>query len=205
MSNLWPHASAGTIASVGSFAIPRGAPIFKPWGSDGQTGDGGSGAEVELDLEAIQADAFAQGWEEGRRTAELEFAAERDALARLAEALEVLRPEPTNALALLLAETVDRLVRQIVGSTSIDPDLLVARAEAAAALIGAETEPARLRVSPEDASLFDGARIPVPIVADPHVERGSLVLETGQGWIEDGAAVRLDRLRAELDRIGASA
>jgi hypothetical protein len=31
-----------------------------------------------------------------------------------------------------------------------------------------------------------------------------LLLETGAGWIEDGPAVRLDRLRAELDRIGAA-
>ena len=27
--------------------------------------------------------------------------------------------------------------------------------------------------------------------------------ETGHGWIEDGPAVRLERLRAELDRMGA--
>jgi flagellar assembly protein FliH len=200
MSNLWPHESVGTAASVGSFAIQRGAPVFKPWGSS----DEETAEEVELDLQAVQADAFAQGWEEGRRTAELEFAAERDALAKLAEALGVLRPEPTNALALLLAETVDRLVRQIVGSTPIDPALLIARAEAAAALIGEETEPARLRVAPDDVPLLQGARIPVAIVADPNIERGSLLLETGQGWIEDGAAVRLDRLRAELDRMGAA-
>ena len=33
--------------------------------------------------------------------------------------------------------------------------------------------------------------------------RGSIVLETGHGWIEDGPAIRLERLRAELDRMGA--
>jgi flagellar assembly protein FliH len=199
MSNLWSHESAGTAASVGSFAIPRVAPVFTPWGSAGE--DGPEGAQ---DMQAIQADAFSQGWQEGRRTAELEFAAERDALAKLMEALEVLRPEPTNALALLLAETVDRLVRQIVGTTAIQPAILIARAEAAAALIGQETAPARLRVSPDDLPLLEGAQIPVPIVADHDIERGSLVLETGQGWIEDGPAVRLDRLRAELDRMGAA-
>ena len=31
----------------------------------------------------------------------------------------------------------------------------------------------------------------------------TLVLETGHGWIEDGPAVRLERLRAALDRVGA--
>ena len=199
MSNLWSHESAGTAASVGSFAIPRVAPVFTPWGSTGE--DGVDGAQQNM--QAIQADAFSQGWQEGRRTAELEFAEEREALAKLMEGLEVLRPEPTNALALLLAETVDRLVRQIVGTTAVEPAILIARAEAAAALIGQETEPARLRVSPDDLPLLEGARIPVPIVGDPDIERGSLVLETGQGWIEDGPAVRLDRLRAELDRMGA--
>ena len=37
----------------------------------------------------------------------------------------------------------------------------------------------------------------------PALERGTLILETGHGWVEDGPAVRLERLRAELDRMGA--
>jgi flagellar assembly protein FliH len=87
----------------------------------------------------------------------------------------------------------------------VDGVLLTARAAAAAALIGEETEPARLRVNSRDVPLIDAARIPVQIVADDHVERGGLVLETGQGWIEDGPSIRLERLRAELDRMGAEA
>jgi flagellar assembly protein FliH len=43
------------------------------------------------------------------------------------------------------------------------------------------------------------------MIADETIERGGLLLETGQGWIEDGPSVRLDRLRAELDRMGAPA
>ncbi len=200
MSNLWSHDTAGAAASVGSFAIHRSAPVFRPWGSTDDAAEDEVGAP---DIEALRADAFAQGWEEGHRAAETEFEAERDALARLAGALDALRPEPTNALALLLAETVDRLVRQIVGSVEIDGALLTARAEAAAAMIGEETAPARLRLNPADLPLIDPARIPVELVGDPTLERGSLKLETGQGWIEDGPAVRLDRLRAELDRMGA--
>jgi flagellar assembly protein FliH len=156
-----------------------------------------------LDLEAIQAEAFAQGFEQGRRSVELEVEGEREVLARLAEGLEVLRPQETNALALLLAETVDRLVRQVVGEVDVDGALLTKRAQAAAALIGQETDAARLRLNPADLPLIEAARLPVEIVGDEAIERGGLLLETGQGWIEDGPAVRLDRLRAELDRMGA--
>jgi flagellar assembly protein FliH len=202
MSNLWPHEEGERIASVGSFAIDRGDPTFTPWGSTEGAG-AESGPVAALDLETVRAEAFARGWEEGRRTAELEFAAERDAVATLAEALEVLQPEPSNALALVLAEAVERLVRQIVGTSEIDPKLLVARAEAAAALITEEMAPARLRLHPEDAVIIERAQLPVMIVPDATLARGSLILETGEGWIEDGPAIRLERLRAELDRMGA--
>ena len=202
MSNLWPHERAGAASSVGSFAINRAVPMFTPWGS--QADESPLDGVGRIDLEVLREEAYAQGLEDGRHSAEQDVAEQRAALARLMASLEVLRPEPTNALALLLAETVDRLVRQIVGSAEIDGALLTARAEAAAALIGAETEPSRLRVHPDDLPLLDGASIPVETIGDPHLTRGSIVLETGAGWIEDGPAVRLDRLRAELDRIGAA-
>ena len=123
---------------------------------------------------------------------------------RLAESLAVLRPEPANALALLLAETVDRLVRQVVGEVDIDANLLLARANAAAQLVGKDVEPTRLRAHPEDIVYLEAARLEVPLHADPTLTRGAIVLETGHGWIEDGPAVRLDRLRAELDKMVAA-
>ena len=203
MSNLWPLERVAEASSVGSFVIDPGAPMFRPWGSEIEGSHGAS--EAVLDLETIQANAFAEGFERGRQAVEEALVEERAAMTRMAESLTVLQPEPTNALAFLLAETVDRLVRQIVGAVEVDGALLASRVEAAAALIGAETEPSRLRVNPEDVHLLDGARIPVEIVGDPTLMRGSLALETGSGWIEDGPAVRLDRLRAELDRMGAPA
>jgi flagellar assembly protein FliH len=201
MSNLWSHERAGAAASVGSFAIERAVPMFTPWSSriEGPS----SGPEGSLDFDSLRAQAFAEGFDQGRESAELEFAEQRDVIVKLAQSIELLQPEPTNALALLLAETVDRLVRQIVGQVEIDGEMLLARAEAAAALIGSETEPSCLRLHPEDVPLLDGAHLPVDLVGDPNLQRGSLVLETGAGWIEDGPAVRLDRLRAELDRMGA--
>jgi flagellar assembly protein FliH len=198
-STLVQLESSSEATSLGSFAIERAAPVFTPWGS----GEAPLESERAVDLEVMQADAFAQGFEQGRRSVELEFEGEREALARLAESLDVLRPQETNALALLLTETVDRLVRQIVGQVEVNGALLTARAQAAAALIGQETDAARLRLNPADLPLIEAARIPVEIVGDDNIERGGLLLETGQGWIEDGPAVRLDRLRAELDRMGA--
>jgi flagellar assembly protein FliH len=186
------------LTQVGSFNVPRQGTAFKPaWGETT------SSSQPEADAPPSSPDdIYALGFQDGQRAAEEALSEARVAIARLAESLEVLRPEPSNALALLLAETVERMVRQIVGQVEVDRALLVARAEAAAALIGTETAPARLRVHPDDLSFFIGARIPVEIMADPHVERGGLRLETGQGWIEDGPSVRLDRLRAELDRLG---
>ena len=198
--------SGGDAASLGSFVLAHGNAGFRPRaGSDGfAPGNDREGPVTAAQERArLQEEAFALGCEEGRKTVEAEFAAERDALGRLAESLSVLRPEPANALALLLAETVDRLVRQVVGEVEIDGQLLIARAQAAALLIGKDVAPSLLRAHPDDISYLEAADLAVPLQADPALSRGSLVLETGHGWIEDGPAVRLDRLRAELDKMAA--
>lgn len=204
MSNLWMAAKAGEAARVGSFAIARPATVFRPWDGGGTPtpgNDSGAPDARPADLEAVRAEAYAAGRAEGMRIAEEAFAEDRADLERLAAALKALRPEPTNALALLLAETVDRLVRQVVGEVEIDAMRLLERARAAAALIGEATAPARLRVHPDDAVLLAGAELAVALHADPALCRGDIVLETGAGWIEDGPGIRLERLRADLDRI----
>jgi len=188
---------------IGSLAASR-IRTFTPWNSEPAptevANDHGARAS---DPAAIHAEGFAQGFEQGRRTVELELAAERNALTRLAESLDVLRPQPSGALAALLAETVERLVRQIVGEVGVDPAMLINRAENAAALVGEELEPSKLLVHPDDVAILSSARIPLHVVGDPALERGSIVLECGGGWIEDGPLVRLERLRAALGRIGA--
>ena len=205
MSRLLRSEVAGAAARLGSFVVRRGDPGFRPSDS-GETPNPGNDFEpmaMAGDEPNAAADAFERGYAEGRRTVEAEFAAERDAIARLAESLTTLRPEPTNALALLLAEAVDRLVREIIGTVDIDANLLLERAKAAAALVGENVEPSALRAHPEDAAVLYGADLDVAIVTDPSLPRGSIVLETGHGWIEDGPIVRLERLRAALDRMAA--
>jgi flagellar assembly protein FliH len=144
------------------------------------------------------------GWLMAGRPLRRSWRPERDAVARLAETLPMLKPEPTLPLALLLAETVDRLVREIVGEVDIDGLKLLGRAKAAAALIGEATQPARLRAHPEDAVLLGEAALDVAIEPDAGLERGNVLLETAEGWVEDGPAIRLERLRAELDKVAAA-
>lgn len=199
--------SGESAASLGSFVFTHGNAGFRPRaGKDGFApgNDMDGPVTAEQERARLQEEAFALGCEEGRKTVEAEFAAERDALARLADSLTVLRPEPANALALLLAETVDRLVRQVVGEVEIDAQLLLARANAAAQLVGKDVEPTCLRAHPDDIPYLEAADLEVPLQPDPSLTRGAIVLETGHGWIEDGPAVRLDRLRAELDKMVAA-
>ncbi len=193
--------------SLGSFVLHRANMGFRARASDA-----GPDSRVDIDMPPMtpeqersraRADAYEQGLAEGRRTVEAEFAAERDALGRLVGALEALKPEPTNALALLLAETVDRLVREVVGEVEIDANRLIARAKAAAELIGENVEPSKLRAHPDDLPYLQPAELDIALQADPSLPRGTLILETGHGWIEDGPEARLERLRAALDRMAA--
>lgn len=201
MSEMW--------SSVPVWAKPAQAAGFTPWSSYGaqQAFDDGidepaPAVQDVLDPARIRAEAFAEGLAEGRRTVELEVAAERSAVARLAETLESLQPEPPRELGLLLAETVKRLVRQVMGEVQIDDQALIERAMAAAEIVAEETAPVKMRVSPEDFERLQGARLPVELVADHHLAHGAILLETSGGWIEDGPEVRLDKLRAALDQMG---
>lgn len=159
--------------------------------------------EPAIDLEAIREAAFAEGFAEGCRMAEAELAPEREAIAALTTSIEALQPQPPEALAAMLAATVERLVHQIVGEVPINPILLVKRAEAAAAMIGDETEAARLLVNPADLPLFARTRVAIEVAGDPAIERGGLRVEWGRGCIEDGPTVRLERLRASLEKLAA--
>jgi flagellar assembly protein FliH len=190
-----------------SYAEPTG--VFVAWDSPLGCAVREPGEEAPiaptaaLDVEAIRTQAFAEGFEQGCKTVDAEVAAEREALAALTESLELLRPSPTDALAELLAATVERLVCQIVGEVAINPISLVKRAEAAARLIGEEVDASRLHVHPDDLALFARSRVPIEIVGNAEIARGALRLEWGRGWIEDGPSVRIERLRAALDQLGA--
>lgn len=143
-------------------------------------------------------DLFAKGLAEGQRLAEAGFAAEREQLLSLIAGTEALHDEPSEELAQMIAETVERLVRQIVAEAPIDADWLKGQAEAAAALV-AECDKARtLWVHPHDAALLMDCALTLPVEADPAMVRGTVRVETSAGWIEHGRAVYLNELRAAL-------
>ena len=160
--------------------------------------------EIPVDIEAERNEAFGDGYEAGLADGRAEAEPEKAALARLATSLGALRPAPSRALGSMIAATVERLLVELMGQVTIDRDTLVARSEAAAALIGEETRPALLRLNPADAARLAGVTLAVPIEADPAIGAGAIRLETGDGWIEDSPALRLDKLRGALDRVAAA-
>jgi len=157
--------------------------------------------EPAIDIEAIRAEAMAQGFSAGIEAGRREADKEREALRALAAGLEHLRPEPTQGLGAMIAATVERLLKDVVGEAAVDLDTLVARANVAAAMIGEETRPSILKLNPEDLKRLAGVELPVAAAPDATLAPGSLRLETSAGSIEDGPAVRLDRLKLVLDRI----
>ena len=162
-------------------------------------------APAEHAFAAEADDPFALGLAEGQRLAEAAFTVERGQLLALVAGAEALQDEPSEELAQLIAETVERLVRQIVDSAPIDAEWLRAQAETAAAMV-AEADKARtLWVNPADAALLVDAPITLPIEADPAMARGTVRIETSAGWIEHGRAVYLNELRAALGSDGPAA
>lgn len=154
------------------------------------------------DLETVQAEAYALGFNEGHQAALAAMEGENVAAARLADALANVRAEPPADLARILSETVSRLVRQVVGEVEIDAGLMGERCMAVAAMVSEEGAPARLRLNPNDAARVEGVRPDLVIVPDPALAEGSVVAETASGWIEDGPAIRMEKLRGLLDQLG---
>lgn len=199
---------------VDAWARPKASMHFTPWGGSDHPKRRASDFaprqaqpqedehEPEIDIEAIRAEAFAQGFEQGRLSNQHEFDRDRNRLADLLRSADALQPEPHGPLAEILTEAVTRLVRQIVGEVKIEATTLRSRAEAIAELVTAESGPARLRMHPDDIAMLDGIDLPLPAAADHHLASGTIVLETGEGWIEDGPQVRLARLRQQLDAMG---
>lgn len=152
-------------------------------------------------VEQLTAEAFAQGFDEGVRTARAELESDRAAHLRLALALEQLQPQSSGALSALLSTAVLRLVRQIAGEVAVDAELLEKRCLAIAECIEAEVGQPALYMHPDDIALMRERDLPVRLAPDEEMLRGSVRLETADGWVEDGPEIRLSRLQALLDEL----
>lgn len=211
MSNFWRGEAGAGAVSVGIGDIggvisqPRSG--FRAFYGDRQDakphsvhqGRRGSDREQEDPIEQARVEAFTMGFEEGRRLTEESFAVDQDACQRLADALEQLAPASSGTLSTILSAAVIRLVGQIVGEVEVDNALLLERCQAVASFIEDTDGKHALHVNPDDLPLISGSEIGVPVVADASLRRGSVRLDTADGWIEDGPDVRLSRLRAMLD------
>ncbi|HKR17466.1 FliH/SctL family protein [Rhizorhapis sp.] len=208
MSNIWQGVEAQA-ARFGSWTEMSAQDNFRPlYGLDaeGFTPLGTSffegseqAAEEGPSLEQMTADAFAQGFEEGVKAARAELEADRAAHLRLALALEQLQPQSSGALSALLSTAVLRLVRQIAGEVEVDADLLEKRCLAIAECIEEEVGQPALYLHPGDVELMASRNLPVRLLPDEEMLRGSVRLETSDGWVEDGPEIRLSRLQGLLD------
>jgi flagellar assembly protein FliH len=160
---------------------------------------------VDTNEETPEADLYALGFEEGQQMAAQAFEIERTALMKLIASANALQSEPSEELAVLIGEAVDRLVSEIIGNAPVDRDWLNAHAKRAADMV-AECDAARtMWVHPDDLPLIDSNLISLTLMADPDAESGSIRIDCSTGWIEHGTALYLDELRTELGLGGHSA
>ncbi|MDB5713242.1 MAG: hypothetical protein JWO15_639 [Sphingomonadales bacterium] len=153
---------------------------------------------VDVDPTADQSDRYADGYAAARREAIVEVAAERAMLMRLIESatsIEVAEPEP---LAQLLAETVLRLVEDVVGGAEIDATLLRTRALVLAEAIHGPAGPVFVRVHPDCVAMLDGLRDDICVCGDVAIDAGQIVATVGDRGAEDGVVSALDRVRVAL-------
>lgn len=195
MSDRAAETGIAAVALADAMAHERG---FRPLCFDAATRDPAIAAAQAAQQVALADDPFARGLIEGQQTAEAAFAIERQHLLALIAGAEALQDEPSEELAQLIAETVERLVRQIVDTAPIDAAWLQVQAEAAAALVADCDKLRTMWVHPDDAALLADCALSVPVDADASMARGTLRIETSAGWIEHGRAVYLDELRAAL-------
>ena len=207
MSNIWQGVEAQA-ARFGSWGDLSPQESFRPlYGleTDGFTPMGSPSLdnleedEPPVSLDALTAEAFGQGFDEGVRVSRTESEADRAAHLRLSLALEQLQPESSGALSALLSTAVLRLVRQIAGEVEVDIDLLEKRCLAIAECVEEELGQPALHLHPDDVALMEARNLPVRLLPDEEMLRGSVRLETSDGWVEDGPEIRLSRLQGLLD------
>jgi hypothetical protein len=199
IARLWALPVASDAAPTGSCIVPRGNFAFRsglPGVGHGDATSGTVNTNAENSSSILTANIRAE--------ISAEFAADRAALASLIAAMAALQPEPPGQLALLIAEAVFAMVRDVCGATEIDRAVLLSRARDAAALVEDAARPAALHLHPDDAALLADADLPLPVESDAALARGSLSVRTRYGSIEDGIGHRLALLRHELDQRAAS-
>jgi flagellar assembly protein FliH len=171
-------------------ALPKSAP-FRPLLAH-------AAHTAPINMAQQSADAFSEGFAAGHRSATEALSEECAQLRALLAKAEALQPEASDAVAALIAETVLRLVTDIVGNAPVDQALLERRIDEAMAVI-TECDAARnVVLHPDDAALLNNGAIALPIVPDATLARGDLRIECASGSIEHGVSQRLEALYLAL-------
>lgn len=153
---------------------------------------------AECVSDALVDNEYARGLAEARRTVEAELESERNALLELASSLEALQSPSTTLIASMIVASVERLVLEIAGAAPIDGALLRERADALAAIVADQGEVV-LAVHPDDAHLLDPV---IQTIGDPALSRGTVEARTRTMIYEDGLQPALERMHAEIARLG---
>jgi len=189
---------------------PAGPKHFSPADRDGEKPTQGwdpldAEAECTGFIDPVET-AHAAGYAEGlaAAAAAARESGDRDAalLTELAAALANGHQLDRDRIAHQLRATVMLLVKQLVGECGVGADVLNGRIEAAADLLADASESALLRLNPDDMPLLSDA-LPKSIfaAADPHVARGSFVLESASTLVEDGPDLWLAQLAEAIERV----
>ncbi len=154
-------------------------PRFAPWGNP-SAAPGTSAGEEAIDGTAVGDDRWLDGFTAGKEEAQADLAREADAMDALLQALDRLAPLPDMLFAERLEQEVRSLLARLVGSASVDEDLLIARCAALAEMASNEAATV-LHANPDDAALLAATHPALSIVADDRLPRGELLLVDGAG------------------------
>jgi flagellar assembly protein FliH len=194
----WP--SAGSVRPAqGSASLFPSRSLMPPDGQDGRSG--GKTRQSEPDSERKAQAAYAQGHQDGAAAAQHEAQAQvRTIVERMARSIDEMTgmrqrlrheaEEDVIALAIAIARRV--LHREI----TMDPGALLGLAKAALEKIDVR-ELHRVRLNPENVAMVQqelekiGLPRRVEVVADPSLERGAVILETGRGMLDASVETQL--------------
>ncbi len=153
-------------------------------------------------LATARAESFAEGFAAGERIAGESLAEDKSAVAAMLTALKEGGAPDREALAHLLHRTVTTIVARLIGDHGVPAEVMADRIGAAAEMLGDATEPASVRLNPNDiAMLAPLLGETVSTIADPAMARGAYRLETRSTLIEDGPDHWIAQLDTAFERL----
>lgn len=158
----------------------------------------------ELGFEQQLADAYRQGVTDGQNQALALVQEEDSAALRLADAIEALKPQLSDAICIALLGAIKALLEKSFGSSEPDDAVLRSHCEALARLVSRDMSAVTLDVHPQDLALIGDASCGLALRSDETLRRGTLRLSHADGWIEQGTQPLLDELQNLVEEMETS-